>query len=495
MTDDNPQGNPILDRRRAGLLLHPTSLPGPDCRGAMGPEAHRFVDFLEAAGITVWQVLPLNQPHDGGSPYQCMSVHAGNTQLICLRDLAERGWLEDRRPEPEARDPLHCDVLRRAHAGFQAHGSQADHEAFEDFKAGQGFWLEDYALYLALRAEHGRAPWWDWDPALRDRKPAALEQARARHAQALEQYRFEQFLFRQQWAAVKRHANERGILLFGDMPIFVAHDSADVWAHRPLFDLDESGSPGCVAGVPPDYFSSTGQRWGNPLYRWDTMASRGFAWWIERIGGALEMVDLIRIDHFRGFEASWAIPAQEETAVHGHWRPGPGQALFTRLREHFGALPLVAEDLGVITPEVEALRDENGLPGMKILQFAFEGGSANPYLPHHHVPNSVVYTGTHDNDTTLGWFTTCGEDLQERVLDYLGRPGEAMPWPLVRSALASVARLAVVPMQDVLGLDGRHRMNVPGTTGDNWNWRFDWDQVPDDLAGRLRGMMALYGRV
>ncbi|MFP4079219.1 MAG: 4-alpha-glucanotransferase [Ectothiorhodospira sp.] len=495
MSDDNPKGSTILNRRRAGLLLHPTSLPGPQYRGALGPDAHRFVGFLAASGVSVWQVLPLNPPHDGGSPYQCMSVHAGNTQLICLEDLVGRGWLEGGTPpEPEARDPLDCAVLRQAHAGFREHAHDGDLAAFADFKARQGFWLEDYVLYLALRAEHDLAPWWAWVPPLRDREPGALEQARSRHAVALEQYRFEQFLFHLQWSAVKRHANEQGILLFGDMPIFVAQDSVDVWAHRALFDLDETGRPHCVAGVPPDYFSATGQRWGNPLYDWDAMADQGFQWWIDRIGGALEMVDMIRIDHFRGFEASWAIPVEEETATNGHWLPAPGHALFARLREHFGVLPLVAEDLGVITEAVEDLRDGNGLPGMKILQFAFEGGADNPYLPHQHLANCVVYTGTHDNDTTLGWFTSSEDALKARIMDYLGHPGEPMPWPLVRSALASVARLAVLPMQDVLALDGDHRMNVPGTTHDNWSWRFSWEQIPGDLEGRLHGMMALYGR-
>ncbi|MCG5495037.1 4-alpha-glucanotransferase [Ectothiorhodospira variabilis] len=496
MAEHSAQASSTLDRRRAGILLHPTSLPGSGRQGALGSQAHRFVDFLASAGVTVWQVLPLNQPHEGGSPYQCMSVHAGSTQLICLADLKARGWLvDDALPDEQgALDPFNSVTLRKAHEGFMDGANGDDRQAFEDFRAQHAFWLEDYVLYLALKREHDLAPWWDWAPALRDREPEAMAGARERLADSLAQYRFEQFLFYLQWAAVKQHANHRGILLFGDMPIFVAHDSADVWAHRELFDLDDQGRPVHVAGVPPDYFSATGQRWGNPHYDWERMREEGFAWWIERIGAALEMVDLIRIDHFRGFESYWSIPVEDDTAMNGHWTVAPGKALFERLREHFGSLPLVAEDLGVITDQVEALRDDNGLPGMKILHFAFEGGATNPYLPHQHVANSVVYTGTHDNDTTLGWFEACDESLQHHVLDYLGHPSEPMPWPLIRSALASVARLAVVPMQDALALDGSHRMNVPGTTSDNWAWRFQWEDVPQELASDLRRLVELYGR-
>nr|WP_240544914.1 4-alpha-glucanotransferase [Ectothiorhodospira shaposhnikovii] len=493
-----PEARSFLDRRRAGILLHPTSLPGSAAQGALGHEAHRFIEFLEACGATVWQVLPLNQPHAGGSPYQCMSVHAGHTGLICLEALRRRGWLAEEKPahrELGLRNPFGCIALQEARLGFEAHAGDDERAAFAAFKSHHGYWLEDYALYLGLKAEQGQAPWWEWPAPLRDREEGALAAARQRLESVLEQYRFEQFLFYDQLQAVKQHANRRGILLFGDMPIFVASDSADVWTHRRLFDLDARGLPNTVAGVPPDYFSATGQRWGNPHYHWRNMEADGFQWWIERISAALEMVDLIRIDHFRGFEAYWSIPADEETAINGHWVPAPGKALFDTLRERFGTLPLVAEDLGVITPEVEALREQNGLPGMKILQFAFEGGSANPYLPHHHQENSVVYTGTHDNDTTLGWYAACDETLQSRVREYLGFPDESMPWPLIRSALASVSRLAVLPMQDVLELDGHHRMNTPGTQEGNWCWRFSWEQVPDSLAGHLRHLMSLYGRV
>lgn len=495
MSTEVPENRSPLDARRAGVLLHPTSLPGPGSVGTLGPDAARFLDFLQASGMSVWQMLPLSQPHEDGSPYQCMSVNAGNIDLVCQILLVEWGWLDGLDEGDGRRNPFHCILLRKAREGFLASASDEDRQSFERFVQQHGHWLEDYALYLALKQEHGGQPWWQWDRELRDRRPGALQKARERLDEVLDQYRFDQYVFYRQWALLREAARDRGVLLFGDMPIFVAHDSADVWAHRHLFDLDEAGQPRHVAGVPPDYFSETGQRWGNPHYDWSRMQADSFQWWIERIAAQLELVDLIRIDHFRGFESYWSIPANEPTAVSGHWVKAPGEALFRALKQRFGRLPLVAEDLGVITPEVEALRDDFGLPGMKILQFAFEGGPDNPYLPHAHLPNCVVYTGTHDNDTTLGWFSSCDPSLQSHVLEYLGGPGESMPWPLVRSALASVARLAVVPFQDLLGLDGNHRMNVPGTTEGNWEWRFNWDQVDDGLAKRVRGLTELYGRI
>ncbi|OOG21440.1 4-alpha-glucanotransferase [Thioalkalivibrio denitrificans] len=494
MTGHTPETRSPLHERRAGVLLHPTSLPGPGQAGTLGPDAHRFLDFLEASGMSVWQMLPLSQPHEGGSPYQCMSVNAGNIDLICQRALVQWGWLEAVQPESERRNPFHCELLRLARQGFLAVAGDADREDYHDFVQQHGHWLEDYALYLALKQEHRGRPWWEWEPDLRDRHTGALKRVRNRLHEVLQQYRFDQYVFYRQWAELRDAALAKGIGLFGDMPIFVAHDSAEVWARRHLFDLDDTGQPRCVAGVPPDYFSETGQRWGNPHYDWSRMASDGFQWWIERIAAQLELVDLIRIDHFRGFEAFWSIPADEPTAVNGHWVQAPGDALFRALQHRFGELPLVAEDLGVITPEVEALRDRYALPGMKILQFAFEGGPDNPYLPHAHESNCVVYTGTHDNDTTLGWFNACDKALQTRVLKYLGNPSDPMPWPLVRSALASVARLAVVPLQDLLGLDSRHRMNVPGTTEGNWTWRFTWDQFEEGLEARVREMVETYGR-
>ena len=354
--------------------------------------------------------------------------------------------------------------------------------------------MPDYALFRAL-GEECQAGWWQWPVTLRDRKPQALNQAHTRLAPQIQVIVFEQFLFFSQWQGLRVYAAGRGIKLFGDMPIFVAQDSAEVWAHPQDFDLNPDGSPRVVAGVPPDYFSATGQRWGNPLYRWERMEAEGFRFWLDRVRTQLRLFDMIRIDHFRGFEAYWEIPASEPVAVHGRWVQAPGKMLFERLHEAYDPLPVVAEDLGVITPEVEALRDGFGLPGMKILQFAFSGGPSNPYLPYNYPERSVVYTGTHDNDTTIGWFAGLSAGERAHVEDFLGHPAEPMPWPLIRCALASRARLAMLPLQDLLELDGRHRMNLPGTDAGNWGWRFDWSEVPTALAGRVRHLVSLYGRL
>lgn len=481
-----------LSQRRAGILLHPTSLPG----GVLGPEAFRFADFLAASGLSVWQALPLGPTHDDGSPYQCLSVHAGNPRLISLELLAELGWLNNDVATPGDADP---ETYRRAcliesRRGFLQRASNDERAALDAFIAMQKHWLDDFALYQALRQENDGRAWLDWPVPLRDRETDALDRARARLVDAIEQACFEEYVFFRQWQNLKRYANERGILLFGDMPIFVAHDSAEVWAHREYFMLDEEGKAQVVAGVPPDYFSATGQRWGNPHYNWGRMQADGFRWWVERMVTQLALFDLIRIDHFRGFEAYWEIPAHAETAIAGRWVKAPGDELFQALQEAFNPLPLVAEDLGIITPEVDALREKYGLPGMKILQFAFEGGPSNPYLSYNHQHNSVVYTGTHDNNTTVGWFEELSPSLQQHILDYLGLPQEGMPWPLIRCAFASVAQLAIVPMQDILALDGEHRMNLPGTTESNWRWRFDWEQVPEELPGRLHRLTEMYGR-
>ena len=480
-----------LPGRKAGILLHPTSLPGPGAHGDLGPDAYRFVDFLAAAGIGVWQVLPLGPTHSDRSPYQCLSVHAGDPELISIQALIDQGWAS-----PQLRDRDHPDALRQAYSDFIANADRQQRDDYRHFSGQQAQWLDTYALFIALHDAHHEQGWSQWPAALRDRDPVALQQARSQYSDAIEQVRFEQFLFHQQWCALRGYANERGIRLFGDIPIFVAHDSADVWANREQFLLDGSGHPKVVAGVPPDYFSATGQRWGNPLYDWQRMASDNYAWWCDRMRAQLALFDLVRIDHFRGFEAYWEIPGDADTAIDGRWVPGPGDALFEAISADLARpLPLVAEDLGVITPEVEALRDRWGLPGMKILQFAFDGSPQNPYLPHRHRPLSVVYTGTHDNDTTLGWYNNLPEHTRENLLEYLGRPNERWPWPLVRSALASVACLAVVPMQDLLGLGSDHRMNVPGVADGNWGWRFQWDWLPEDLAQRMHDMVHRYDRL
>jgi 4-alpha-glucanotransferase len=478
-----------LDRRGTGVLLHLSSLPGAGPIGQLGPAAFRFTEFLAACGMAVWQMLPVGPTAADGSPYQSGSVHAGNRRFIAAEPLVAEGWLH--------LADVHGDVdawLPRAWRNFRTTAAPGARRELEVFCRDQAYWLEDYALFAALQGDRPGG-WWTWPAGLRDREPQAMAEARARLHEPIALVRFEQFLFFRQWAALKHHANTRGVRLFGDMPIFVAHDSAEVWAHRDLFALDDRGLPTVVAGVPPDYFSATGQRWGNPLYRWDVLARDGFRFWIDRLCTQLKLFDLVRIDHFRGFESYWAIPASEPVAVHGRWVEAPGRKLFERLHEVYDPLPVVAEDLGVITPEVEALRDGFGLPGMKILQFAFAGGPANPYLPYNHPERSVVYTGTHDNDTTLGWYAGLSDGERAHVDDFLGHSREAMPWPLIRCALASPARLAILPMQDLLALDGRHRMNLPGTDDGNWRWRFDWAQIPADLAGRVRHLVGLYGRL
>ena len=484
--------SPILGTRQAGVLLHPTSLPGPGPAGTLGHDAYYFVDFLVNTRQRVWQVLPLGPTHADGSPYQCLSVHAGSERLICWQQLVESGWLGAdtlMRVGTDAPAALAAAALM----DFRMHAPGPAQEELRHFCAGQSWWLEDYALYRVLRRHLGERPWFQWPVALRDRKPAALAEARQKYRAELEQVCFEQFLFQRQWLGLKRYANERGVRLFGDLPIFVAYDSVDVWVDRACFRLDAEGQPTVVAGVPPDYFSADGQRWGNPLYDWEHMAADGFAWWRARIRSQLHLFDLVRIDHFRGFEAFWEIPATERTAIRGRWVPGPGDALFDALEGEFGALPVVAEDLGTITPEVDELRRRHRLPGMRVLQFGFDGSPLNPHLPHNFERETVAYTGTHDNDTTCGWFESLDAGARRHVQEYLGS-AEEMPWSLIRGAHASVAELAIVPMQDVLGLDGGHRMNRPGTSRGNWSWRFTWDLLTDDAAKKLRRITELYGR-
>ena len=471
--------------RRAGVLLHPTSLPGPFARGDLGHEAYRFVEFLAAAGCSVWQMLPVGPTGDGGSPYQSTSAHAGCRELISLDWLRDRGWLD-------AVDPARSrgEHLQAAGAAFGA----APPKDFDGFCASQAHWLEDFALYSVLKAVHSGQSWSDWPADQRNRERRALAAARQRHAAALAQVRFEQYAFFTQWQELRDYAHQHGVRLLGDLPLFVAHDSADVWAAPQAFLLDEIGQPQFVAGVPPDYFAADGQRWGNPQYRWDWHVADGFAWWRARIGTLAGLFDVLRIDHFRGLEAVWMIPAEAPTAATGAWQAVPGAELLAAVRQEFPALDLVAENLGIITPGVEALRRQFDLPGMVVLQFAFDGDGSNPHLLHNHARDDVVYTGTHDNDTTLSWFSGLPDATAQRMLDYLGLPGEAMPWPLIRAALASVAALAVLPMQDLLGLGGAARMNTPGTIIGNWAWRLEPGQLEPTLATRLRTALELYGR-
>lgn len=490
-------------RRRSGIILHPTSLPGREGIGTLGEEARRFVAFLAAAGQSLWQVLPLGPPGYGNSPYSCYSAFAGNPLLVDLGRLAAEGDLpaslvpefpEDDRIDYERVTAAKVPLLRQAAAAFFVGGDRERLEEFWRFCDGHNWWLHDFALFMAARDYFGGKSWCDWPADLVSREPTALARYSELLGPAIGEVKYAQWQFFRQWRALKTEANAAGIDIFGDIPIFVAYDSADVWANPRLFRLDEAGRPTVVAGVPPDYFSKTGQRWGNPLYDWDACAADGYGWWIGRMRTALELYDLVRIDHFRGFEAYWEVPAAEKTAVGGRWVKGPGETLFRAMAEALGSLPIVAEDLGVITPEVEELRDRFGLPGMKILQFAFGSGPSNPYLPHNHVRNCVVYTGTHDNDTTLGWFTTLPAKERSAMLAYLGAEAVEMPWPLIRAALASVADLAVLPLQDILELPASARMNVPGTAHGNWGWRAPAEGCTPGLAKRIREFSERYGR-
>ena len=502
--------NPVK-KRRSGVLLHPTSLPGPYGIGDLGPEAYKFADFLVAAGQSLWQVLPLGPTGYGDSPYACYSAFAGNTLLVSPDQLIKEGLLDE---APQATGPpnkidfgkahtLKDQILRRAYERYTKTTDTTLRSAFETFAQQHAHWLEDYALFRALKDAHGGVAWNDWEPALTRRTPAALERAREELRNSVEAQMFYQFLFFRQWFALKRYCNERGISIVGDLPIFVAQDSADVWTNPEQFKLDKNGKPLVVAGVPPDYFSSTGQLWGNPLYNWERMLDDGFKWWIERVRATFTVVDIARVDHFRGFAACWEIPGGDKTAERGQWVEAPGRELFTAIRDTLGELPIIAEDLGVITPDVVALREDFDFPGMRILQFGFGSDSKNIDLPHNYVPNVVAYTGTHDNDTTVGWFNSVAGEGSTRTaeqiererkfcMDYLNTDGREIHWDLIRGVLASVASTAIVPLQDLLGLGTETRMNLPNSTEGNWAWRFT--ALNDELATRLNDLSKLYGR-
>ncbi len=485
--------NEKLNRRRAGVLLHITSLPGSGACGDMGTEAYNFIRFLHDAGVTVWQTLPLGIPHGDGSPYQCMSAHAGNPALVSIDWLVAKGWLAQ--PEQMPGDCTEKNVLiELAYHGFKERSEKKELQNFAKFCKEKGFWLDDFSLFYALRNEFGQECWNQWPEKLKNRDENTIKRTRQRLGSTLEVIKFEQYVFYQQWLELKQFANEQGVLLFGDIPIFVSYDSADVWANRQVFKLDGDGNMDVVAGVPPDYFSANGQRWGNPHYDWNYLQKTKFRWWLDRIKTQDEMFDILRIDHFRGLESAWEIPADEETAINGEWVVAPGHELLTAIQKVYPSLALVAEDLGVITDEVTALRDDFSLPGMKILQFAFGDDAGNPYLPHNCPLNSVVYTGTHDNDTTAGWFHGLGDHEKFRVYEYLGFSQTEMPYTLIGTCFASVANLAIVPMQDVLKLGSEFRMNTPGTTEGNWSWRFDWGQLPDEYASRFKHLVYLFGR-
>jgi 4-alpha-glucanotransferase len=502
--------------RRSGILLHPTSLPGRFGIGDIGPTAHAFVDFLAFAGQSVWQILPLAPTGYGDSPYQALGAFAGNPLLVSPDALVADGWLEREEIEgpPLAGDRVDYGAviawkasrLALAAEHFAVRAGPRQRRAFSAFREANAGWLDDFTLFLALKALHRGEPWTRWEPELAARAPSALGRARRALAAEVDAHAFAQFAFAEQWGALHRHCRARGIELLGDLPIYVALDSAEVWAHPELFHLDAAGTPAIVAGVPPDYFSATGQLWGNPIYRWEERPAECIRFFVERARSALAQVDRLRLDHFRGLEAYWAVPAGAETAEAGEWRPGPGAPLLEALRAELGGLPLVAENLGVITPPVEELRRRFGLPGMAILQFAFgKDPQAPTFRPHAWTQDLVAYTGTHDNDPVLGWWASDGagdstrtpEDVvREKALArrYLATDGREMNWVMIRALLASVAGTAVVPLQDVLGLGSEARMNRPATPTGNWRWRFRAQDLSPGLAVRLGELAELYGR-
>jgi 4-alpha-glucanotransferase len=494
----------MTDRRAGGILLHPTSLPGPFGIGDLGPAAEAWVDWLADAGCRLWQVLPLGPTGYGDSPYQSLSTFAGNPLLVSPDRMIEDGLLSAADLEPLPSSPsdrvefsavieYKRRLLQLASTRLASRKSNF-RQAFDDFCNQHAEWLDEYALFMALKREHHGVAWNRWPVELSSRDPSALRQARARLAEDMQFHRLAQYLFYREWEAIRSRAHSRDIQVIGDVPIFVAHDSADVWTHPELFALDCRGEAEAVAGVPPDYFSPTGQRWGNPVYRWEAMAKDGYAWWIRRMRSVLAMVDVVRLDHFRGFEAYWRIPAEAPTAETGEWVAGPGAGLLQALRQALGGLPLIAEDLGVITPEVEALRDGFKLPGMKVLQFAFDGDPDNPFLPHNFNVGSVVYTGTHDNDTTMGWYESASQEERDFSRRYLAREGTDFAWDLIRSAWSSVADWAITPTQDLLSLGTQARMNYPSRAEGNWSWRLLSEQLTPALAERIREMNVLYGR-
>jgi len=474
--------NHWIDCRRSAVLLHITSLPGPFHKGVLGKEAYQFIDDLIGGGFTVWQFLPLGPTHGHGSPYEALSTFAGNPELIDLRECVSHGWLDSDRLDGDISADTHAHLRAKASDVFWdslAHDAELK-QAMTDFQQANAYWLDDYSLFSALKTAFHDAAWWQWPVDLRDRKPQAMDHAKNEHLQLVRRAIFEQFLFDRQWHTLKAYAEKKGVQLFGDLPIYVAHDSSDVWSNRKAFTVNKMGLCDEVAGVPPDYFSATGQRWGNPLYRWETMQADDFAWWTCRVRRQLELMHMLRIDHFRALESFWVIPGESEDGIVGEWREAPGQALLTTLQRKLGALPLIAEDLGIITEEVTALRESFGLPGMKILQFAFGGGDDNPYLPGNFGADAVVYTGTHDNDTTMGWFDSADEHVRQHALRVLDATAEDMPWALIECVLESPAILAVIPMQDLLELGTEAKFNTPGTLDNNWSWRLE--ALPDSDA-------------
>lgn len=493
--------------RSSGILLHPTSFPSRFGIGDLGLEAYKFIDFLAESAQQLWQILPLGPTGYGNSPYASYSSMAGNPLLISPQKLHDQGLLTDEdfanlpefpvdRVDYEQVGQIKMPMLRKACERFQSNASEVQRKQFAGFCEATAGWLEDYALFMALHEYFGATSWHTWEPEIAKAHPDAKEKWRQQLSHEIYVQKYLQFEFFRQWSELKQYANLHHIQIIGDIPIYVAHNSVDVWAHRDIFAIDEeTGEPALMAGVPPDYFSATGQLWGNPVYNWEKLQQDHFRWWAQRFIATLDYVDIVRIDHFRGFEAYWAVKQGETTAINGEWIKAPGEELFQVLSDKLGKMPIMAEDLGTITPEVYALRDHFDIPGMKVLQFAFGGGSDNPYLPFNYERNSVVYTGTHDNNTTLGWFNQLSEWEKENVLRYLGcTSSEGINWDLICLAFSSVANQAIIPMQDLLNLGAEAQMNFPSKPEGNWEWRYRNDAITEQLRDRLKSITYTYGR-
>jgi len=495
----------MFTKRASGVLMHPTSFPGPDGIGDLGPEAYRWIDFLAQANCDLWQVLPLGPTGYGDSPYQSFSAFAGNPYLISSAmlldsDLLSRTDLADRPSFPAVKvdfGPViewKLKLLDRAFTNFKDHASVAIKKAYKKFCEENAEWLDDFALFMAIKESQGGISWDNWPIELRSRKPEALAAFTKANLDAIEKHKVRQFFFFDQWAKVLEYAHSKNIQIIGDIPIFIAYDSADAWSHPELFFLDESGKPTVVAGVPPDYFSPTGQLWGNPLYRWEAHKKEGYAWWIKRFKAVLKMVDIVRLDHFRGFAGYWEVPAGNPTAEVGRWVKGPGKPFFKALMDEFKELPIIAEDLGEITPDVVDMRDSFNFPGMKIFQFAFSATPTDPFLPHNYPQNCVAYTGTHDNDTVVGWYRSAPENEKDFCRRYMARSGDDIAWDMIRAVWSSVAMFSICPTQDLLNLDTEGRMNYPGRPSGNWSWRVLPEQLQPWVADRLKELNHLYSR-
>ncbi len=491
--------------RGSGVLLHVSSLPGEFGSGDLGADAIRFIDWLAKAGMSYWQILPLNGISVGNSPYMSTSAFAGNVLFVSLDKLHEKGLLKsddlltehgfnERQVDFENVIKFRMDRLKKAGQQFSKRKSKNEQKEFNLFCNQQSFWLDDYALFMALSDTYPECSWNDWPSELACRDTQAIEKALKTYKDSVLFWKFCQWVFFEQWNELKNYSNQKGIKIIGDLPIFVAYHSADVWSHPELFKLDERYEPTVVAGVPPDYFSETGQRWGNPLYSWSSHKKTNYQWWVERVRVTMEMVDIVRLDHFRGLAAYWEIPAENETAIEGQWQLGPGSDLLSTLKKELGSLPIIAEDLGEITPDVGELRIAFDLPGMVVLQFAWGPGGDKRFLPHNHRTDCVVYSGTHDNDTTISWWNSISEEQRHHLREYLSTNAQLPHWDLILSALASVANISVIPIQDLLGMGNEHRMNIPGRLEGNWCWRLLWSDLPDDLSTYLSHINGMYGR-